>query len=199
MHLLYYLKSTDGVQASWTYMVKSEVHLYRRVEVMRYSAPTCGYNALFLLGKQQESIDRYHRRRGVCRSCWDQWCVEVPWNDLVCRNIIQKIVRHMPRCIQVANQPCTTVHVGEAINTPCLTAAPSARVGVALRCAPRNDSASRGIVLNHVERRPCRDVVMKGGDKAVPGFGEAHRPYGYGSSWSCRRARWQFGAVYRCP
>src|SRR6267154_4979337 len=67
-------KRRSGLQ---TYMIKGEVHLYRRVEVMRYSVLTRGYNALFLLGKQQEPIDRYHRRRGVCRSCWDHWCVEV--------------------------------------------------------------------------------------------------------------------------
>jgi hypothetical protein len=103
------------------YMIKGGVHLYRRVEVMRYSALTRGYNALFLLGKQQEPIDRYHRRRGVCRSCWDQWCVEVPWDDLVCRNIIQEVVRHTPRCIQVAHQPCTTVHFSRGFRGVTLT------------------------------------------------------------------------------
>ena len=110
MHLLCCLKSTDGVQAVSTYVVNSEMHLYRRMEIMRYFDLTRGYNALFLLGKQQEPVDRYHCGRGVCGSCWDQWCVEVPWNDLVCRNTIQKIVRHTPRCIQVANQPCSTEH-----------------------------------------------------------------------------------------
>jgi hypothetical protein len=104
-----------------TYMIKGKVHLYRRLEVMRYSALSCGQNTLFLLGKQQEPIDRYHRRRGVCRSCRDQWCVEVPWNDLVCRNIIQKVVRHTSRCIQVAHQPCTTVHFSRGFRGVALT------------------------------------------------------------------------------
>ncbi len=64
--------------------------------------------------------------------------------------------------------------VGEAINAPCLTAAPSARVGVSLHCALCDDSAGRRVVINDLKRRPCKDVV-KGGQKVVQSFGKANR------------------------